>query len=329
MGDYMKGKLQLFGAAAFALSLIATGAAPFLAAADTDPTTGAQVNCANLPLVEGTSICLPNAAERIILAPGQEATRSFTVKNGGNTTYSLEVTPDLFLPSADAGERFSHDGVFTEIRRWISVDRTEFRNIAPGETITINYTINTPASAPAGAQYAGINVKTMEDGTDAMVAQKQLQFRIFAQVSGDTVERGEVVAFDIPQWVRSGDLKTSLSVRNSGNTDFVSTNTLVVKSLFGKEVFRTPATAENSVFLYPQSEPVSVELTFAEPRFGLYYVTQQTVFPQGTTVENTKLVLVAPTWMVVTFFVGLGAVIVLVGVAVATRIAKSRRFTAE
>lgn len=324
----MRGKLQLFGAATIALSIL-MASAPLSVLADSDPATDNQVNCANLPLVEGTSICLPNAAERIILAPGQEITRSFTVKNGGSTTYSLEVTPDLFLPSADAGERFSHDGVFTEIRRWITVDRTEFRNIAPGETITINYTVNTPASAPAGAQYAGINVKTMEDDSDAMVAQKQLQFRLFAQVSGDTVERGEVVAFDIPQWVRNGDLSTSLSIRNSGNTDFVSTNTLVVKSLFGKEVFRTPATSDNSVFLYPQSEPVSVDLTFSEPRFGLYYVTQQTVFPLDETVENTKLVLVAPTWMVVTFFVGLGAIIVLVGIAVATRIAKSRRFTAE
>jgi|GEM_PF-2037730 len=329
----MKGKLQLIGipkkaVATLSLSLL-IASMPFLAFADGDPANGSGVNCADAKLVEGTSICLPNAAERIVLAPGQETTRSFTVRNGGSTTYSLEVLPSFFLPSADAGDRFSTDGYFTEIRSWITVDRTEFRNIAPGETITISYTINTPASAPAGAQYAGINVRTMEDGSDAMVAQKQLQFRIFASVSGDTVERGEVVAFDIPQWVRSGDLITSLSVRNSGNTDFLAANTLIVKSLFGREVFRTPATNDSNVFLYPLSDPVSVELTFSEPRFGLYYVTQQTVLPLGENIENTKLVLVAPTWMVVTFFVGLAAVIVLVAIAIFTRVAKSRRFTAE
>ncbi|MCL2002346.1 hypothetical protein FWG76_02990 [Candidatus Saccharibacteria bacterium] len=327
----MRGKSHLFSKliGAIAVSSIVFASQPLAVFANTDPTQNSQVNCGTAPLVEGTSICLPNAAERIILAPGQETTRSFTVRNGGSTTYSLEVSPSFFLPSADAGDRFSVDGFFTEMRSWITVDRTEFRNIAPGETITITYTVNTPASAPAGAQYAGINVRTMEDGSDAMVAQKQLQFRLFAQVSGDTVERGEVVAHDIPGWVKSGDLITSLSVRNSGNTDFLTTNTLVVKSLFGREVFRTPATHDNTIFLYPQSEPVSVELTFSEPRFGLYYVTQQTVLPLGETIENTRLVLVAPTWMVVTFFVGLGAVIVLVGIAVATRIAKSRRLTTE
>jgi hypothetical protein len=328
MGDFMRGKLQLFGTAAIALSLI-IASQPLSAFAETDPVDASQVNCADAPLVSGTSICMPNAAERIVLAPGQETTRSFTVKNAGNTTYSLEVKPSLFLPSSDAGNRFSVDGYFTEMRSWITVEKTEFRNIAPGETITVNYTVKTPADAPAGAQYAGINVKTMEDGTDAMVAQKQLQFRIFARVSGDTVERGEVVAFDIPQWVRGGDLVTSLTVKNAGNTDFTTANALIVKSLFGREVFRTPSTNDNNIFLYPQGDPVSVDLAFSEPRFGLYYVTQQTVLPKGETIENTKLVLVAPTWMVVTFFVGLGAVIVLVGIAVATRIAKGRRFTAE
>ncbi|MDR0980128.1 MAG: hypothetical protein LBM12_03205 [Candidatus Nomurabacteria bacterium] len=320
-------KLHFFGTAALALSILSANLMPLTAFAD-DSTSG-TLGCAETPLVEGTSICLPNAAERLILAPGQEITRSFSVKNSGSTTYSLEVTPDLFLPSADAGERFSHDGAFTEIRRWISVDRSEYRNIAPGETIIINYAINTPASAPAGAQYAGINIKTMADGTSAMVAQKQLQFRIFAQVSGDTIERGEVVAFDIPQWVKGGSLNTSLSIRNSGNTDYVSANTLIVKSLFGREVYRSPATNDTNIFLYPQSEPVSVELNYIEPRFGLYYVTQQSVFPNGEIIEHTKLVLVAPVWMVAVFFVGLGAIIILVGIAVATRIAKSRRFAAE
>jgi hypothetical protein len=324
----MRRKSQLVGVASAALSLL-IAAMPLSVLANSDPANNMAVNCAELPLVEGTNICLPNAAERIFLAPGQETTRSITVRNGGSVTYSLEVIPSFFLPSAEAGDRFSHDGFFTEIRNWITIERDEFRNVGPGETITINYTINTPANAPAGAQYAGINIRTMEDGSDAVVAQKQLQFRIFARVSGNTVERGEVVAFDIPQWIRGGDLNTSLSVRNAGNTDFLSTNTLIVRSLFGREVYRTAATQDNNVFLFPQSDPVTVQLTYAEPRFGLYYVTQQTVLPLGDNHEVTRLVLVAPTWMVATFFVGLGAVIILISIAVVTRIQKSRRFVAE
>ncbi|MCL2371483.1 hypothetical protein FWC63_01935 [Candidatus Saccharibacteria bacterium] len=326
----MRRKLQLASAtvAATALSIL-IAATPLMVLANNDPTEDMAVNCADLPLVEGTNICLPNAAERIFLSPGQEVSRSITVRNGGSVTYSLEVEPAFFLPSAEAGDRFSQDGVFTEMRSWISIERNEFRNIGPGETITINYTINTPADAPGGSQFAGINIRTIEDNADAVVARKQLQFRIFARVSGDTIERGEVVAFDIPQWVRGGDLDTSLTVRNAGNTDFMSANTLVVRSLFGREVYRSASTPDNNVFLFPGSDSSTIRLTFAEPRFGLYYVTQQTVLAGGAPIENTRLVLVAPSWMVATFFVGLCAALVLISIAVVTRIQKSRRFVAE
>jgi hypothetical protein len=172
-----------------------------------------------------------------------------------------------------------------------------------------------PTDAPAGGQYAGINVtvggdSAVADNSMGVAVARQLQYRIYASVAGDTVNRGAVSAYDIPGWVKSGDLVTSLAIRNEGNTDFTATSTLSVKTLFGKEIYKTSEDDKAVTFVFPETESEVVELTMKEPKIGIYKVTQSTMLT-GRTIENAEWVIVAPVWLVVVVVVGLLALLTL------------------
>jgi len=261
-----------------------------------------------------TSITLEQAVVSLQLDPGETHNGQFEVTNSGDLMFDMTVTPEFFTPGAINGDRFTTEGRFTEIHKWIKLPKTEYKRVMPGETVTVRYTIEVPLDAPAGGQYAGINVTVGGGEVDkdkmGVAVARQLQYRIYATVAGDTDNRGFVSAYDIPGWVKSGDLMTSLAIKNEGNTDFTALSYLTVKTLFGKEVYKTPEDARSATFVFPETESEVVELAMVEPKIGIYRVTQSTLLT-GRTIENSEWVIVAPVWLVIVVVIGLLAALTL------------------
>ncbi|MCL2094941.1 hypothetical protein FWH13_02375 [Candidatus Saccharibacteria bacterium] len=273
------------------------------------------------------SIRLESALVSLALEPGELRSGEFKVTNSGSLPFDMTVSPEFFTPGAINGDRFTSEGRFTEIQRWIRLATTEFRQVMPGESVAVRYTIDVPVDAPGGAQYAGINVTVgggdMDSDSMGVAVARQLQYRIYAEVGGETVDRGNVAAFDIPKWVRSGDLVTSLALRNEGNTHFTAANTLIARTVFGREVYRSDD-GENSQFVFPETDSAVVELTMAQPRIGIYRVTQSTMIT-GRTIEHAGWVIVAPTWLMVIVIVGLIAALALLAIWIVRMVKMDRQ----
>ncbi len=275
------------------------------------------------------SVTLKQAIASLKLDPGQTYNGFFEIENSGSTPFDLTAAVEYFTPGAINGERFTSEGRYTEIHNWVRLAKTEFAKVQPGATQRVDYTVEVPVDAPAGSQYTGINVAVksgdVADEALGVVVSQQIQYRIYANVSGETITRGDVSAYNIPGWVKSGDLVTSMAVKNDGNTDFTAAGRLVVKSLFGREIYRTPEGEQVITFVFPEGESEVIELTMPAPKIGIYRVTQLTELA-GRVIEKTGLVLVAPIWLVVVAIIGLLAAVALITILIVRLVKKQRNY---
>jgi len=95
--------------------------------------------------------------QKIILNPGDSFDGSFTVSNPGSNTVDLDytITVKPFYVDEEYEIYYNNNGDYNQIVNWITVKDAE-GTLAPNETTEIDYTINVPATAPAGGQYAAI-----------------------------------------------------------------------------------------------------------------------------------------------------------------------------
>jgi hypothetical protein len=257
---------------------------------------------------QSVGVAIKSATERLRLDPEQTVERVLRVENVGGQDYDFTVAATPFGFDENYENRFDTESQWTQLARWISFEKTEF-HLAVGESVDVPYRVSVPSSdvVAAGGQYAAIEVVVSDGATSGGVKiTKRLMYQIYARVSGNVVERGEVVERSLPRWVFGAPYVTSYRLENHGNADFVTYGSLVVRGLFGNLVYETPSEERVRTFVWPESSPPVVELSWTGARFGVFFVTQR-VEILGENHDVSSLVLIAPIWLVVVFLVGLVA----------------------
>ena len=253
------------------------------------------------------------------LDPGQQYDGTVKVTNIGGKPFDFKVYASPYgVQDLTYENSFEARGDFNQIVHWISFDQEEYLGLEPKATIEVPYHINIPADPPGGAQYAVIFYETINQDESAGVIQtiNRLGHTIFAEVNGDTKKEGEVVSLNQRGLIFEPPLGSTFVIKNTGNVDFTAIHKLTVESVFGEKLYE-----DTKDYLMIAESSREAEHSWGEaPIIGLFKVTNEVRLLDEVRYDQTKLVLMAPIWLII---IVIAAIIVLV-VLIIQKILKSR-----
>ena len=262
-----------------------------------------------------TSIAMSPMNERVVLNPGDHYDGSFKITNpvtsSHNFSYKTSVVP--FFVDEDYNVDLESDASYNQITEWITVANTEGM-LEPNSSTVIRYSIDVPANAPAGGQYAGIKV-TSKDSTDEkhdglnIKVSMGAAYLIYAEIAGETIHRGEITDISVPSFLLSGNITGAATIKNTGNVHGIAKYTLQIFPLFSSEEAYTNEEdpVENTIL---PDRTLYNEITWENtPPVGIFNVVYTVEF-EGVTQQVSKMVIKCPIWLLFIIIFAIVALII-------------------
>lgn len=263
----------------------------------------------------GTSISLMPVSKILQITSNSIYEDTMTVTNDGDAPIKIEVYAApysyVYSENEDAYKLgFNTDNNFTQIARWISfkdssgewVKKTTF-DIAPHDSLDVNYRITTPDNIPGGGQYAVIFAHTLTSsvGANGIRTEASPGMVVYGRSSEGEVKVTPVISDLKIESEATKDAKQSFQatakVKNDGNVDFNAIGVLRVQGLFGDTVYETPESS-GRISVIPEAELVVSDTWTDLPFFGIYRATWTvTVGENSETVE--KILFVNFVWFLI------------------------------
>lgn len=266
---------------------------------------------------EGVSLVFGPTSQRVTLTPGETYHGEVYISNPAtalqNTDYILYVTP-YGVSNSNYDPVFDQETAYTQIVDWITLDKTE-GSVAPNDIEYVGFTIDVPANAPAGGQYAtimaqdvtGLDESNEQGGGLSISNITAVGSIVIADVMGETHEDGEVIENNLPGFLFSDELSASALVKNNGNVHADASYILQVWPLIGGEEICTNEEEPTKSLIMPNTERYHTE-SCKLPPVGIFRAKQTVkLFDEISTAE--RLVVVCPIWLL---FIVLFAVILLI-----------------
>lgn len=264
--------------------------------------------------------------QKIVLDPGEVYQTSLTISNPGTNDedfkYKISVSP--FYVNEDYNTVFERNGIYSEIVDWITLDSPDSGSIEPNESREIYFTINVPATAPSGGQYASIVVSSdAASGGEGLMINEQVAIGhiIFAEITGDTQKQAEFVEVSVPSFIFSGDITGTAAIKNTGNTHGEAKYILQVYPLFSnEEVYSNEEDPITHIIIPDRTYYNSDAVWRNTPQMGIFNVVY-TVEYEGVTRQVSKMVIKCPIWLL---FVMLAAIVAVIFWFVSRAVARSK-----
>lgn len=274
-------------------------------------------------------------SNRIALESGSQLEYSFNVENIGSEAFSYNVYAAPYSVTDGSYElNFSEETPRTQLSRWVTfknaegnyVERATY-TIQPGEKQPIDYRVTVPADIPEGGQYATIFAESNPDSTvesSGIKTVSRVGLVLYGRTNGATDEAAEINDLTLATFLTKGTVKSSVSIKNSGNTDFETRYNLIVKSLFGKVVYDNTQDRTNIYDVLPDTKrDVTIEWKDT-PAFGIFHATV-TVSALGQTEEISRIILIMPAFVIVIMVLLLTILIIWLTILVRKRKAQKSR----
>lgn len=268
--------------------------------------------------------------QKIILVPGEVFEGSVEVSNPATSPYDLKysVTVGSFSLGKDKDGNVDYNDTdvdtitgYNQIMDWIQLGKTS-GTVKPNEVDVVPFTINVPADAPAGGQYATIIVQddtlTSMPSSAGVSIQSVVRFAsgIFAEVAGKTVEKAEIVENSVPAFSFNTPLSVSSVVANTGNVHINAEYILQVWSLFSDTEIYSNEEEPAEKLIMPDSKRYNEQSWSGAPRVGIFRV-RQTVKALGEVSVIEKIVIICPLWLII-------AIIIMMAFAVISLVLKAK-----
>ncbi len=278
------------------------------------PSTAIQVSPTHaIVTLQGGDVLSGNAAK---CPKDLDAGCAIEVKNVGTEPFRYKVYASPYSVSGeDYNVDFSKSTQYTQIARWISFldadgsyQESVIREVAPGETQTIEYRIDVPEDVPGGAQYAVIWAQTLSNGASTGTSVQTLSqagMVVSGRSIGDTRQTAEVTDYDFTRFSVGGTLSAKATIKNTGNTDFDAYYYYTAKTLFGKELY----SKNDSIATYPDTEyHVNVDWENT-PMLGIFQV-EFKISAADTVKTETHIVIIMPVFIMILLILLLTVIIV-------------------
>lgn len=275
------------------------------------------------------SINLSPMRQSVVLGPGDTYKSSFKVTNPGSSrndlTYEVNVEP--YYVDEEYRSIYTNESDRGRIAEWITITSPKTGTVAPNNSDTVEFTINVPADAPAGGQYAYISVTTAADGegdvaTGGVGITERLAIGhiVYAEITGDVVQSGAILSASVPSFLLSGEISGNSLVQNTGNVHATAAYTMKVYPIFSdKAVYDNSEEPEEHIIL-PERTYYNETAWEGTPLIGIFKVLYTVEF-QGLKTEATKVVIVCPIWLL--FLIIAAAMILVIRIVMLVKTQKS------
>lgn len=256
-----------------------------------------------------STLIVSPTSQKMILMPGETFTGTIKVSNPNDAKQNLDYSVYIgsFSQKKDENSVDDYGMVDTDIvsnynmmMEWITLEK-DSGSVAPNETDIVPFTITVPETAPAGGQYATLLVKddtkTNEEGAGNVLIQNVTQIAsiIYAEVAGETEDKGQILENTIPGLILSNPLTASSMVKNDGNIHTNAKYTLQVWPMFGDEEICTNEEQPTESLVMPETTKYHAE-ECELPQIGIFRA-KQIVNIFGETSEVEKVVIACPIWL--------------------------------
>lgn len=248
--------------------------------------------------------------QELTFDPGKTYDLSITVTNAGGSEATFIPAAGPYYPTADGSLDYSAENDHTQLWNWISFAQDSF-TLAPGEKAEVNFTITVPADAPGGGQYAAVyaEVHANEGGLNNVSRVGSL---IVGRVDGEIIERGELLAQNVPSVVLGANFTPSVSIKNTGNVNFAVVSHLYVKDILsGNVLFDSTTDGDDQQQVYPDMTRTFSFNWEGLPGVGIFEV-EYTVNFAGQSHSAQRTVWAVPLWLLLTV-IGVLAFLVIFG----------------
>lgn len=243
-------------------------------------------------------------SQNFTLVPGETYTGSITVVNPVNSTsdfaYSVSVSPYNVI-GEDYQADISNVSAYSKIADWITIDNPT-GSIKPNESQEINFTINVPADAAAGGQYAAIMVSSDPSKQESEGVSINNVFAlgsiIYADVEGEVTHEGSILQNNIPEFSTVTPVAVSALLDNHGNVHENAIFALnVTNALTGEKIFPTDEDQNNhfSEIVMPETTRYITRNIDNLPALGIVKV-EQTIYYNNEVSTVSKNIVLCPIW---------------------------------
>lgn len=283
-----------------------------------------------------TALTLSPMSQKIILTPGETYEGTIKVVNGASSTGAMQyqVTIGSYAP-VHGNSKDSYGGVDVVTRSnynimmdWTTIDKST-GTLDSNSTAVITYKIKVPKDAPAGAQYMSLVVSdtTPKNNGDEksgfnIESKYQLASIVYANVAGETVEKGSITENSMPSVLTNNKLEATSMVKNEGNIYTDANYTLQVWPMFSDEEICTNEEKVETSMVLPETERYHVQ-TCELPAVGVFKAKQVvSIFNEKSVLEKT--IIVCPIWLMIIILAILIGIIVAIIIIVKKHSMKSR-----
>ena len=260
------------------------------------------------------------------LSAGEQASGTITIINQSDSAkpFSFKVS---VAPYGVKGNNYDADLVtetdLTQLAKWITIENPS-GTIDPGKSEEVKFTINVPADAPGGGQYAAIVVSSdsqAEGSENQSVVEYVYEVAsvIYGRIAGKTEHKGSILSHNVPGFSTTPKVSVNATIKNEGNVhEFANvsltvTNVFTGEDIFSSEELDTPI----SEVIMPYSERYIVRNISNLPSLGVISI-KETIKYLGETSTIEQNLIICPLW-----FLLLASFTIVA--AVGTIIARARR----
>lgn len=255
------------------------------------------------------SVTLSPSRTQLELPAGTKYKGALTVINSGAKEYTFTVYTAPYSMSVETYDRpdFLSKKPRSDVYQWLTIEKKQF-TLQSGTSTTVPYILSVPEKASPGGHYGVVFIEvlpTEQEQEEAAAGnridrKKRLGTIFYTTVQGAVEKKGEVGDSLVPWWQYAPPLVAERRVKNTGNTDFMITYSMIVKDVFGGQ--KINVTKEFPIL--PQTTR-KVKLEWSKSVwYGLYKVETTTSF-LGKKYQTENYVLLLPIWLA--FMIGVSA----------------------
>lgn len=274
------------------------------------------------------SVVVSPPSTEVSLEPGKSYTGSINITNPADATeelaYKAYVAP-YGVKNLTYDADLSTQTTMTKITDWITLENPT-GTIAVNSKAVLNYTINTPADAPAGGQYAAIMIQASSGENDATIGEVfEIASIIFAKIGGNNTVDGKILSVETPSFMFEAPITTTATFSNTGNVHATAKITAELRSAMTGEVIFPDIDEEvsNSLteIIMPGTERALVFTIEKVPMLGVYNL-KETISYLDDTFTDEKVIFICPIWFLVMVIVAIALIIIAVIATIKRKVKK-------
>ena len=239
------------------------------------------------------------------LNPGDSISGVIQITNAGDDAVNVETNIQDFVPLAGTYniQIVQRAAGVSTVRDWVTLDSSQSFVLAKGAAKNVTYTIKVAPDAEPGGHF-GVALFKASDlpkcGQQLKVG-TQVGMLILVTVPGSRLEKGNVLDFSGPWFVKNSPIDFVIKFENTGTVHFEPKGTIAITDMFGKEI--GSVSVGGQVVLPTGIRELVASVNFDGVLLGRYNANLKIFDGEGNEITSKNFAFWAfPLWYVIAFF---------------------------